>query len=341
MAYIKDEERFRRAADLMEGCAGLVLTCHVRPDGDAVGSMAGLGLILQGLGKEVILYCEDPVPQQLAFLPGTAQVVERLDPAAARERGLVVLDCSERSRIGRKAPWLFDACRPVVVLDHHITNDPICGPEGREQCCQYIDTDLCATGALIFLMAQTQGWPIPPEAATCLYAAVVTDTGGFRNSNTDALALAVAHGLVRLGASPYGVASELYNRYPARRFRLMALVLRTLELMCGGRVAMIQATPDMFRATEAGREDTEEFVNIPRSIDGVEVAVFIKELPHGQVSVSLRSKSWADVAAVARAFGGGGHKRAAGFRVSGTAAEVRVALMESLERLMEGQEGGL
>ncbi len=337
-AFIQDSERFRAASSMIDSSERLVLACHVRPDGDAIGSMAGLGLILKDLGRDVVLYCEDPVPGPLAFLPGTASVREALDPGEIEGSGLVVLDCSERSRIGRKGQWLFDQCRPVVVLDHHISTAPVCRGGAVDGCVEYIDTSLCATGVLVFLVAQSMGWPISPEAATCLYTAVVTDTGGFRNSNTDALALAVAHELTRLGASPYKVATELYNRYPARRFRLLALVLRTLEMACGGKVAIIQATPDMFRATEATKEDTDEFVNIPRSIDGVEVAVFIKEITHGQVSVSLRSKRWADVASMAQRFGGGGHKRAAGFRVSGSASEVRAKLLALLEQELGGDE---
>ncbi len=338
--YIGDKERMEQAARMVEASERLVLVCHVRPDGDAIGSMTGLGLILQEAGREVVMYCEDEVPETLSFLPGTAGVVTALEPSAVEGATLVVLDCSEKTRIGRNAQWLFERCARVVVLDHHLPSAPICEGMEEDHCVEYVDTSVCATGVLVLLLAHVLGWPVGADAAACLYTALLTDTGGFRNSNTDELALAAAHALVRLGARPYEISSMLFNNYPPRKFRLLALVLKTLEFLHGGKVAIIQATPDMFKAAEARKEDTEEFVNMPRSIAGVEVAAFIKEIPYGQVSVSLRSKNWADVSEIARRFGGGGHRRAAGFRVSGSASEARIRLMEAVEEYFDTHEAG-
>jgi len=338
--YLSDFHLMQAIAERIQASERLILACHIRPDGDAIGSMTGLGLILKQAGRDVMMYCEDPVPEGLAFLPGTAQVVSEITEDDAAGATLVVLDCSERSRIGRSGKWLFEKCARIVVLDHHLAHDTICTGEEKDRCLEYIDPGVCATGVLVLLLAHVLGWPVDEEAATALYAAIMTDTGGFRNSNTDELALAAAHFLVKRGARPYEVASMLYNNYPPRKFRLLALVLKTLEILRDGKVAVIQATPDMFRAAEAKKEDTEEFVNLPRSISGVEVAAFIKEIPSGQVSVSLRSKSWANVAEIAQVFGGGGHMRAAGFRVSGSASEARIRLLEEIGRYFDKNVAG-
>jgi phosphoesterase RecJ-like protein len=162
---------------------------------------------------------------------------------------------------------------------------------------------------------------------------MVTDTGSFRYESTNAHTFDVARQLVNFGARPHEVAQNLFDNYTVNRLRLLQKVLASLEVHCRGRVAMISVTGDMLAATGCTMEDTENFINLPRSVMTVEVAVFLKEIGEGRVSVSLRAKDTCDVAEVAARFGGGGHRNAAGFRAAEvTVAEVRSRLLEELNR---------
>nr|WP_281382993.1 DHH family phosphoesterase [Dissulfurirhabdus thermomarina] len=311
----------------MDGGERFVLTCHARPDGDAVGSLLGLGLALEAAGRDATLYMEAPVPPHLAFLPGSGRVVTEPPVPLAPGTVLVVLDCGEAGRVGRGGERLAREATSVVVLDHHLTQ----GEFGRDVV-RYVDPEVFATGAIVLWVLNELGWPVSAEIATNLYAAIVSDTGAFQHNNTTALAFAMAEYLVSRGADPSGVARALYQSWPERRLRLLGLVLHTLEVRAGGRIGLLQATPEMFRTTGAREADTEDFVNYCRSIDSVEVAVFIREVHAGNVAVSLRSKTTYDVAALAQEFGGGGHFHAAGFRRSGSAGEIRALLLERLAR---------
>jgi phosphoesterase RecJ-like protein len=323
----------RAVAEMISAAERFILTCHTKPDGDALGSMLALGLALKEAGREVVLYTEDPVPENLDFLPGSGYVTNEVPVTAGSKTTLVVMDCSEVRRIGRDAETLIGRASSIVILDHHLSRAPFLGhldrPE-RWRCVSWILPEVFATGALVYWLLEGLGWPISKGIATNLYAAILSDTGSFRHSNTTRTTFQMAARLVDLGADPYAVADRLYQRYPRRRQQLLGLVLKTLEVKAQGTVGVIQATPEMFKVSQATENDTEEFVGYVRCIDTVEVAIFIKEARAGQVSVSLRSKSDFNVAELAQEFGGGGHFHAAGFRKTGTAPEMRALLLERL-----------
>jgi len=318
----------------LRGAERLLITCHIKPDGDALGSMLALGLAFKARGREVTLYSEEPVPNLLRFLPGADLVVCRVADPLPEDTTLVVLDCNEPQRIGREAQRLIDAASSIVVLDHHLSRTPpFWGSKAHraQGCCvSYVLPEIFATGAIVFWVLRDLGWTITPDVATNLYTAILSDTGCFRHSNTTKSTFEMAAFLVESGADPHGVAVKLYQNCPVRRQRLLALILQTLELHGGGRVGLLLATAEMFRQAQAAEEDAEDFVAYARCIDSVEVAVFIKETQPGRVSVSLRSKSAFNVADFARTFGGGGHFHAAGFRAPGTAPEIRDAVLERL-----------
>jgi len=303
------------------------LACHIRPDGDAIGSMLALGNSLILKDKDVIMYCADPVPEQLRFLKGSDRITNDAS-AISEDMTLIILDCSEPKRIGAKGEEIFYTTKKRIVLDHHLSDE-----EPDVTIC-YQDPSLFATGALIFCLLEELKWPIHKDIAENLYTAILTDTGCFRHNNTTELAFEMAQKLVGLGARPDFVAQMLYQNYPLRRLQLLALVLKTLDIRLNGKIATIHASPEMFRVSKATEADSEDFVSYARSINTVEVAIFIREVHAGHCSVSLRSKKFFNVANIAKEFGGGGHFFAAGFRTTGTVQEVREKLLKRVEELL-------
>ena len=331
---VRDPQGFSALQEAVEASERFVLTCHVKPDGDALGSVLGLGLALGEMGREVTFFVHGKVPGSLGFLPGSESIVGELPDPLPNHTTLVILDCNEPGRIGPEHSRLIEQARKVLVLDHHVMAGDV--PIRHPRCVAYVDPGVFATGALVFRLLCRMGWPVSKAVATNLYTAILTDTGCFRHSNTTEAAFEMAKELVSRGADPYYIAQRLYQSYPQRRLELLGLVLRTLEVRCHGRVAVLQATPEMFHVTGAVEEDAEDFVGYARSIDTVELAVFIREVHADRVSVSLRSKNQVDVAELARKFGGGGHVRAAGFKLSGTASEARESLLAEIDKLFQG-----
>lgn len=322
----KDMAAIKKVAEVLDSADSFVITCHVRPDGDALGSILALGLALKDAGRDMIIYTEEPVPDRLAFLPGSEFVVS--DTASLPERFiLVVLDCNEPVRIGNRSKELIGNALGVVVLDHHLTK----GPDwGGKLSASYIEPGIFATGAIIYWVLEALGWPVSEAVASNIYAAILSDTGCFRHSNTNEAAFSMAARMVSYGANPYRIASGLYENYPITRQQILGLSLRTLELRGHGRIGLMQVTPEMFRTCGADESNTDDFVGYVRAIGTVEVAIFIKEAHEGQTYVSLRSKSFYNVAELAQGFGGGGHFHAAGFRMAASASEVRGLLLDRL-----------
>ncbi len=328
-------DRLNAVCSALEDAESLIITCHVRPDGDAIGSMLGMAAALEAAGKYVICYCQDAPPQTLGFLPGFEKIVHTIIEPFPEETSLLVLDCSEADRIGENGSRLVEAASRLIVVDHHLGQD-MCGDRNKDAsstrstseslCVQYINPDIFATGAICFAIVENMGLPVTPEIATNFYAAILTDTGSFCHSNTTALAFEMAARLVEYGADPYDISDRIFERVPFRKLSLLNLALDTLRLELSGRMAVIHVTRQMLEETQTTLRDCDDFVRYARCIDGVEVSVFIKEVSDGMVSVSLRSRSWFNVAALAKEFGGGGHFHAAGFRANGSAEEWRERL---------------
>lgn len=315
--------------DRIRSAANIVLATHINPDGDALGSLLGLADILAVMGKRVFRYLEEPVSHLYAFLPDTDLIRTDMEELRdfVREAGddilCVSLDCGDRQRLGRYGDELL-RIRPFIVIDHHKGNNGFGD-------LAWIDPHRSSTGEMIFDLAWALGQDLSAKAAIALYAAVVTDTGSFRYESTTAHTFDVARQLVDSGVRPHEVAQNLFDNYTVNRLRLLQKVLTSLEVHCQGRVAIIRVTRDMLDSTGCMLEDTENFINLPRSVMSVEVAVFLKEIGQERISVSMRAKDTCDVAEVAALFGGGGHRNAAGFRVAAvTVEEVRNRLLAEL-----------
>ena len=313
----------------------IMLVTHFNPDGDALGSLLGLADILEGLGKRVLPFLEESVSPLYRFLPGCAHVQTDWEKVAefieqVHENILLVcLDCGDEHRLGRYRHELM-RIKPLIVIDHHQGNNGFGDAS-------WIESHRSSTGEMIFDLARALATDISPKAAECLYAAISTDTGSFKYDSTSDHTFAVAGELVKLGVRPASIASNLFDNYTLGRVRLMQEVLATLDMHERDRIAIIRVTQNMLERTFTTMEDTEYFINFPRAIRSVRVAVFLKEIASGYISVSLRSKGQCDVAQIAKGFGGGGHRNASGFRCQGkNLEEMRDELLPLLRQEVQG-----
>jgi bifunctional oligoribonuclease and PAP phosphatase NrnA len=315
------------AVAFLRRAARVLITSHSAPDGDAIGSELGMLALVERLGGAANIVNRDPHPASLGFLPG----LERIAVAAELPDGLqtafdlaVVLECPGLDRPGLDG---LDKL-PLLNIDHHLANE-------RYGALDFVDEESPAVGEMVLAMAEAGGVPVSPAMAACLYTALVTDTGDFRYSNATPRAFAAAARLVTAGARPHVIAEGLHEHVPERVVRLTAAALATLELLAGGRLAVIACDRAMLAATGARPEDTESVINVPRAIDGVQVAVLLKDFSTGGVRASLRSRGALDVQSVARAFGGGGHRNAAGCTIALPPEQARQALLAELIPILE------
>ena len=303
--------------------ATFCISTHISPEGDALGSALGLALALRSAGKSAEVVIRDPVPAYLDFLPYQG-VVSQHPKLPHRYDVLAVVDCGDLGRTG-----LFVDAPPqvglVVNIDHHLTNRRFGG-------INWIVPDATASGQMVYELIRMWGVPISRDIALCLYVTLLTETGSFRYSNTKPQTLRVAADLLETGVDGAKVAQALYDRNSPGRLKLLADVLHGLGRHANGKIAWVTVTHHLFKATGTSPEDTEDMVNYPRSLKGVEVAVLFRELTPTQYKISLRSQGRVNVAAVAEQFGGGGHRNAAGCVVHGELASVQGRVVGELEK---------
>ena len=287
-----------------------VLTTHINPDGDGLGSEIAFARWLQARGKTVHVLNDAVTPPAFAFL-GRLQPFESYEPELAERRfseadALVVLDTSNRQRIGRLSQHIDGHVLPIAVVDHHVTH-----ANGFGQV-NVIEPEASATGEIVFDLIREAGDPITPEIAEALYVALVTDTGSFRYSNTDSQAHRMAAELLALGLDPQRLHAQVSSHASAGRLRFFGEVLARLELLADGRLVVLEATPDQFQRHGLVGADTEGLVDLPRSIAGVDAVVLLSEVEPGKVKVSMRSTGRVAIDGLAASLGGGGHPHAAG-----------------------------
>jgi len=317
-------EEILRAIDEKDN---FVLLTHVHPDGDALGSLLGFADILDGLGKRVFAYLDEPVSHIYDFLPGCSRINNNLNDLrhfldeAGPDIAAIALDCGEADRLGDYKNELLKI-HPFLAIDHHLSHR-------NYGDYRWVESSRSSTGEMIYEISETLGQVPSYQCAFALYVAIVTDTGSFKYECTRARTLDVAGQLLNCGVEPEKVASYLYDNFSPQRFKLMEMVLGTLQLHGQETLAMIHVTRNMFEKSGAVVQDVEGFVDYPRSLRSVKVAAFLKETKDDIVSVSLRAKGECDVSAIAKNFGGGGHRNAAGCRFSSMSIDgVRQALLE-------------
>ena len=311
-----DIERLSR--ELVRG-RKVALSTHVNADGDGCGSGSALARLLTQLGLEPRIVNPTPWPDMYRFLLGD-DVVDRSADGARALRGidlLLVHDISDVGRLGILAPAVRELRVPRLVIDHHVPGDEPAGDF------IFADVTACATGELVFDLASVLGLEITPPIARSLYAAILTDTGGFRFSNTSPRCHAIAAVLLSAGVDPEEMYTRIYASAPIGRLQLLGEALETLGIDREHGITWISVAAGALERHEVRSEDLDGIVEHARSVSGTRLALFFRDLGHGKVKVSFRSMGGVDVNRFARQFGGGGHAKASGALVIGSLDDVR------------------
>ncbi len=310
-----------RIIELIENNEKFLIASHENPDCDALGSTIAMSMVLREMGKHVVMYNTDGVPGYLQFLPDSSLVMNSL--CGEEEKDVIlVLDCADIERPGGEfAKFASRSATAVAFIDHHATN-------GTD--CEYriVDENASSTGVLLYRMLKRMGISISSGVAECLFSTIVGDTGSFRHSNTCTETFEIAADLVNCGADPEKVARFIYDNQPLEKIRLRNLVMNTLEVE--GKIAFLYVSENMLRETGTNVEHTEGLAGVGRSIQGVEVSVFCRQESETKWKVSLRSKEYLDVSCIAALYGGGGHRKAAGCRISAPLGTVKSMLFGSI-----------
>lgn len=311
-----------------------ILTTHIRPDGDALGSELALARFLQKLGKEVVIMNSDPPTYNLYWLPSIdqIQVFDGSFPqvrALAQTDAIVVMDTNALNRLGRMSIAVRDSSAEKLLIDHH--TNPETWFDGV-----YARESAAATGELVYeLISQHDAGLIDAEIATALYTAIMTDTGSFRYSSvTPRVHRVVADVLERGDISPDPIHVSIFDTRSREGLRLLGLALETLTLVHYGQVGYMVVSQRMVREAQSSLEETEGFVNYPLSIEGVKAALLFSETDSG-VKVSFRSQGTTYVNEWARAFGGGGHRNASGAYVTRSLAEIVDEVIAAAPRFLD------
>jgi phosphoesterase RecJ-like protein len=291
-----------RVLQEIRGRRRFVVTSHARPDGDGIGSALACGEILRVMGKQALVVMHDGVPRIYQNLPFADRAIQA--QAVPANDAVIVLECdsTRRTLLGG-----LENCF-LINIDHHVS--------GRNFAhVNWIDSSVMATAELVYRLARLACVPVDRDIATCLYTALMTDTGSFMFEGTNEHTFTVARELVLAGADPASCARPIYFGHSTAKMRLLGAALSNLHRE--GTLAWIAVTQEQMRRFGAREEDCEGLVNYALSIADVQVAIFFRELPDGRYRISLRSKGEVNVSAVAEHFGGGGHKCASGCSVDG------------------------
>lgn len=324
------EELLSAVADTLNRAGSVALCGHVMPDGDCLGSMLALGLGLRRMGKRVYLLSPDPVPDQyLVLLPGAGEIRSSL-PEAERVEVFVSVDCSVPQRLGH-FETLLGQCERIIILDHHAGGDNF----GHI----YLnDPGVAAAGELVFELLGLLPVTLDHELALCLYVAISTDTGSFRYDGVRPDTHRITARLLETGIPAGYINKKLYEEKPLVCLQVLSEALKTLEVSPCGRVSSMYIERRTLNRLNARDEHVDGVTNYPRMIEGVELALFFRELEDKRYKISFRSKHFLDVNKLAARFGGGGHHRAAGCIMAGELADIRRRVMEAAMAALE-EEG--
>jgi phosphoesterase RecJ-like protein len=326
-AALESERSFDEAMAFLRSGDDYLVVSHVQPDGDAISSTLAAGWLLRKLGKRVTLLNEGDIPARLGFLPGFDAIASfKLSPPQRKFDRVVAVDCADFRRIGLSAGCFAEDAK-LLNIDHHPTNDAF-------GTVNLIRPNAAATAEILFELIEYAGLPLDSEAATVLYTGLLTDTGGFRYSNTSPRVMNIASQLLAAGAPAHQIADRLLERMSMPQIKLLQRGLNRLTFTPDGRIGWLYIVANDMAETGAEPEDLEGLVHYARNVDGVEVGILFKEMKDGSVKASLRSAGTVDVSAIAQMYGGGGHVRAAGCRVDGPLKEAMARVIRTIEEAM-------
>jgi phosphoesterase RecJ-like protein len=312
-----------------------ILTSHIRPDCDALGSEMGMAGILQAMGKEVTIINGHQTPPSLCFMDPAQSILVIGDTITHEEiEGdcLIVLDTSAWAQLGPMAEVLRKFNGPKVVIDHHVGEDDL----GAQF---FKDTSAEATGHLVAKLAEYLQVPMTRTMANALYAAIATDTGWFRFDSTTSETYRVIANLVDAGASPPSIYGDLYERDTAGRVRLRGRILARVQVECNGQLVHTHVRKEDFIESGALASDTEDAINLTLAIEGTKVAIILIEQLKGGFKVSFRSRCHVDCNELARQFGGGGHRAAAGAFIEAEFAEAQARVLQAARQAIANKPG--
>jgi len=314
-------EFFREATRFVSEGERYLVVSHVDPDGDAIGSTLAVGHLLRLLGKRAVMVNASPVPAKYRGLPGAEEIARPQDlfdePPFER---VIAVDVADEDRMGDCRTLIAPDAR-LLNIDHHRTND-------RFGTHHLINPEAAATAEVLYDWIESMGVKWSKPLAACVYTGLLTDTGGFRYSNTTPAVMKRAARLLECGVDAHRIAEQVLETLTIGQLNLLRRALSTLRLSEDGRIAWMWLTYQDFVDAGAGEGDLDGIVNYARNVDGAEVGILFRQLKGGAVKVSLRSRRRVDVSEVAGCFGGGGHARAAGCTVAGSRDEVERRVLE-------------
>lgn len=319
------ETEFKRLEDLIADSETFFLAGHLNPDGDTIGSMLAIASVLKRLGKKVRTFSQDPVPENLRFLPHVKSIRSRPPAASAKFDAAILLECSNPARGGNLDPVLKRSAK-VVNLDHHKTSE-FYGD------INIVEPHSSSTAEIVYRLFYNMNVHVTKREAACLYTGIVTDTGRFHFPATSPRTLEVASRLLETGFKFSRVNDLLYATKACEGLKILGRALESLEMRAGGRLAVLTLKASDFKELGARSEHTENVINFGLMPPGVRAAVMFRE-EEDRIGVTFRSRGHLDVSAVAKSFGGGGHRNASGCRIRGSLHDVREKLISVLTGLL-------
>lgn len=311
--------------ELTESARRILMITHVAPDGDAIGSLLGLGLLLREQGKELTLACEDPVPELYTWLPGSATIVRQ---SGGPYDLIISLDCSDARRMGT----VFHedlAGIPLLNIDHHVTNTYF-------GTVNWVDASSVATTQMILNLADAMSWALSPSIASCLLSGLVTDTRAFRTYNVDAAAIKAVSRLMEEGAELNEITHRTLEQRPLAAVRLWGEAIGSLDT--DGEILWTEVTRAMRQRWGLGENGDAGLANFLSGVREAKVVVVFTERDNGTIDVGMRAEPGYDVAHVALHLGGGGHPQASGCTLEGPLPAVRGRVLEEIKRSLAGTQ---
>ncbi|MBB3152063.1 phosphoesterase RecJ-like protein [Paenibacillus endophyticus] len=323
-SYLKELDA---ALAFMRTYDDFLVVSHVQPDGDAISSTVVIGWLLEKLGKTFILINESELPSRLSFLNQFDSIIHYKNAIPERKFDAVIsIDCADFKRIGEVSSS-FAPDAKLLNIDHHPTNNGF-------GTVNVIRAEAAATVEILFDLIERAGIACDLDCGTAIYTGLLTDTGGFRYSNTSPRVMEIASQLLALGVSGNELADHLLEKMTRAKLKLLQLALNRLTFSDNQEIGWVYIGKDDLRETGAVPEDLEGIVNYALNVDGVEVGILFKETEDGAVKASIRSAGKANVAAIAQQFGGGGHVRAAGCRLEGSLPTSIAVLVEAVRKAL-------
>jgi phosphoesterase RecJ-like protein len=323
-----NDKALKEVAGLLRSKDNFLITAHVNPEGDSIGSQLSMFRILEKMGKKAVMVGNYNVPNNLKFLPGTKSILHEV-PEDFHPDVVIILDCPTKERIGKVAEYLNDS-QLIMNIDHHVSNEPFGD-------INWVESGSSSVGEMMYGIIKELDIELDRSIGMALYTAIVTDTGMFNYDNTSKRTHEIAAELIAGGINPKDMHGEIFENKSISQIRLLGKVLTTVKVEEEGRLAYMCITRQMYEAEGVKSVATDEFINYPRSIKGVDVAVFFKERVYepDMIDISFRSSKKIDVDEIASRFGGGGHKRASGCLVKGGLEEVKEKVLGEIRKALK------